>query len=118
MKKENHDLNLNKNEPNAKSVTLNELPGGESKSGKKLLDGNLSVIAGVKVKVEVIVGSTEISIEELFALEAGSNVVLDQLYDAPLTLRLEGQPIATGRLVVIDDSFGLCIDQINKDSVK
>lgn len=95
----------------AQVVNLQDISGA-SRSGPQILAGNLSVIAGVKVKVEAIVGSAELSVGELFALQAGAIVTLDQLRDAPLEIRLEGKTIATGTLVVVGDNFGIRISDV------
>lgn len=97
--------------PLAQVVNLQELS-GQGKSGPQLLAGNFSVIAGVKVKVEVVVGGAELSVGELFALQAGSVVELDQLRDAPLYVRLDGQTIASGTLVVVGEHFGIRIADV------
>lgn len=97
--------------PSAKAVNLKPLQ-EVAKTGNKLLEGNFSIIAGLKVTVEVVVGSAELTVDELFALEKGSTFGLDQLHNAPLVVRLDGNPIATGSLVVIDENFGIKIDEI------
>jgi flagellar motor switch protein FliN/FliY len=97
--------------PTAQIVNLQELP-QQAASGPKLLDGNLAIISGVKVKIEVIAGTAELSIGELFSLQAGSVVNLDQLKDAPLAVRLDGRIVAQGNLVVMGDSFGIRISDV------
>ncbi len=97
--------------PAAQIVNLQELPAAAA-AGPCLLDGNLSIISGVKVKIEVVVGSAEMSVGELFDLKGGALVELDQLRDAPLALRLDGRTIAHGTLVVVGDSFGIRISQV------
>lgn len=97
--------------PSAQVVNLHELD-KEATSGPRLLDGNLSIISGVKVKLEVLVGGAEMTVAELFALQEGSVFPLDQLRDAPLSLRLDGRTVAQGRLVVVGDNFGICISEI------
>jgi len=99
------------NTPSAQIVNLQELP-DQSPSGPRLLEGNLSIISGVKVKIEVVVGSAEMTVSDLFALKSGSVVSLDQRRDAPLSVRLDGRTIAQGTLVVIGDSFGICISEV------
>jgi len=95
----------------AQNVNLQEFSGREA-HGPRLLEGNLSIISGVKVKVEVVVGSTEMTVGELFALQEGSVVGLEQLRDAPLVVRLEGRTIARGSLVVVGDNFGIRLSEI------
>jgi len=105
------DIQPEINTPAAKAVNLSPLE-SVSKTGVKLLDGNFSIIAGLKVTVEVVVGSAELTVEELFALEKGSTLSLDQLHNAPLVVRLDGKSIATGSLVVVGENFGIRIDEI------
>lgn len=94
-----------------KIVSLSELSLAD-KAGPKMFEGNFSIIAGVKVNVEVVVGSAELSVQELFALQKGSVVELSQLHNAPLEIRLDGKPVALGSLVVVGENFGVCISDI------
>jgi flagellar motor switch protein FliN/FliY len=96
--------------PSAQVVSLRELSGNGSGAG--LLDGNLGLISGVKVRVEVVVGSAELSIAQLFELKKDSVMPLEQLHNAPLAVRLEGKTIALGTLVVVGDNFGVHITEI------
>ena len=96
--------------PSAQIVSLRELSG--TGSGANLLAGNLGLISGVKVHVEVVVGSTEISVSELFELKRDSVLPLEQLHNAPLSVRLDGKTIALGTLVVVGDNFGVRITDI------
>lgn len=97
--------------PSARIVSLRELP-TDKETGANLLNGNLSLISGVKVNLEVIVGSAEISVAELFQIKSGSVLPLQQLHHAPLSVRLDGKIIALGTLVVVGDNFGVCITEI------
>src|SRR5262245_13648758 len=98
--------------PSAQIVSLHELSGGNP-SGRSLLDGNLSLVSGVKVMVEVVVGTAELSIAELFELKKDSVLALQQLHNAPLTVRLDGKDIAQGTLVVVGENFGVRITDIS-----
>lgn len=95
----------------AQAVNLQELP-AQSGTGPRLLDDNLSLISGVKVRLEVAVGGADITVAELFELQKGSVVPLDQLKDAPLSICLDGQVIAHGTLVVVGDNFGVRISDV------
>lgn len=101
--------------PSAQVVSLRELSG--SGSGASLLDGNLSLISGVKVRVEVVVGSAEISVAQLFDLKKDSVMPLEQLHNAPLSIRLDGKTIALGSLVVVGDNFGVRITEITPPDI-
>lgn len=93
-----------------KTVSLSTLT--PASAGARLLDGNLGLISNVKVRLEVVVGDTEISVSDLFALQKGSVVEMEQAHHAPLTLRLDGRPVALGSLVVVGDKFGIQITDI------
>jgi len=85
---------------------------GLAVEGTPLVERNLSMLGHVKVRVDVHLGSTEISVQELFSLSRGDVVSLDTDLDAPVSLLLEGKPIARGQLVAAGDCFGLKITEI------
>ena len=80
--------------------------------GTPLVERNLSMLGHVKVRVDVHLGSAEISVQKLFSLSKGEIVALDTDLDAPVSLLLEGKPIARGQLVAAGDYFGLKITEI------
>lgn len=109
---QNEQLQKTEDNPTtAHIVSLHDLPAADV-VGANLLDGNLSLISDVRVKVEVLVGSAELTVEELFAIKKGSILTLDQLHNAPLTVRLNGKIVARGELVVVEDNFGVRIAEI------
>lgn len=81
--------------------------------GPSLWGGNLDVIKNVKVKVEVVLGSAELSVADLLALQAKSVVTLDRDAAHPVDLKLDGKVVGRGRLVVVGDHFGLQLTEIN-----
>ena len=105
-------------EQTAKLVSLGELPSTATAPGPKIFDGNFAIIAGVKVNVEVVVGAAEISVNDLYALQKESVLTLNQLHDAPLTVRLDGKNIALGTLVVVGENFGVRITDILDSSIE
>jgi len=108
---EEHAVHSDSETPAARVVNLQDL-GDSAVSGPRLLEGNLSIISGVKVKLDVVVGEAELTVAELFAMQNGTVIPLDQLRDAPLAVRLDGKTIAQGTLVVVGESFGICISNI------
>ncbi|HIZ53465.1 MAG TPA: FliM/FliN family flagellar motor switch protein, partial [Candidatus Enterococcus avicola] len=52
------------------------------------------------------------SIKEILALNTGSVIELDKLTEEPLEILLNGKLIATGEVVVINESFGVRITNI------
>lgn len=99
-----------KEQQSAQQVKLQEIEGGVL--GANLYNGNLSLIQNLKVKLEIMVGGTEISVGELFSLKENSVLKLDRMTTEPLDIYLDGKPVARGKLVVVEDSFGICITEI------
>jgi flagellar motor switch protein FliN len=98
-------------EASVKPIRLQQINEGAGQ-GASIFDGNLSLIQGVKVKLEVVVGQTELTIGELFGLKDQAVVKLDAATHAPVDVRLDGKTIARGHLVVVDDNLGVCIEEI------
>lgn len=68
---------------------------------------NLTTIGKVKVPVSVVLGETELSLEEIDLLGEGSVVQLESLSGEPVGLYAAGKKIARGEVVVIDEHFGI-----------
>ena len=96
------------------AIELQPIP-EQPASGKTLLNDNLKLIGNVKVKVRAVIGDAELTIAELFALKEGSSVKLDVPANAPIDLYLDNKLIAKGDLVVVDDSFGIKIIEIQAE---
>lgn len=93
------------------SIALEEVdyrPG----TGSPLVERNLAVLGHVKVRLDVLMGGAEISVEKLFSLTKGESIELDADLDAPVALLLDGKPIARGHLMAAGDRFGLKISEI------
>ncbi|RUL72719.1 FliM/FliN family flagellar motor switch protein [Dyella choica] len=92
-------------------IQLEEAP-YEPVAGDPLIRRNLSMLGHVNVRLEVLLGTAEMSVEKLFSLSKGDTVTLDTHLDAPVTLQLDGKSIARGQLMAVGDSFGLKITEI------
>jgi flagellar motor switch protein FliN/FliY len=66
----------------------------------------------VPVEVAVEIGRTRMTIRQALALGPGAFVTLDRLAGEPVDLLVNGQAIARGEVVVIDEDFGLRITEI------
>jgi flagellar motor switch protein FliN/FliY len=108
--------NENKEENHSMSVQTIELPELEEKNsrGASLLNGNFDVIKNVKIKLQVIVGEAELSVEQLFGLKRDSVVELNRLASSPVDIVLDGKRVARGHLVAAGDNFGVRISEILK----
>jgi flagellar motor switch protein FliN/FliY len=60
----------------------------------------------VKVPVQVVLGTTELSLGALSSLGEGSIIELKQLAGEPVDLVVAGEVLAKGEVVVIDENFG------------
>jgi flagellar motor switch protein FliN/FliY len=73
---------------------------------------NVGQIKDVKVPIMVVIGTTEISLEELSELGPGSIIALKQIAGEPIDLYASGEKVAQGEVVVIDENFGIRVTQI------
>ena len=73
---------------------------------------NLDLIMGVSLEVAVEIGRTRRKIQDILSFSKGSLVVLDRLAGDQVDLLVNGQCVAKGDVVVIDDNFGIRITEI------
>jgi flagellar motor switch protein FliN len=76
------------------------------------LPKDISLIGHVQVSMAAQVGTVTMSVERLFSLAAGDVVKMNELLEAPLTLMLNGKPVARGELLAVDDHFGIRILEV------
>jgi len=68
---------------------------------------NIDVIMDVPVTLSLEVGRTKMTVGSLLRLRQGSVVELDRLAGEPLDVLVNGQLVAHGEIVVINDKFGI-----------
>lgn len=95
----------------AKPVLLQELS-PQSPSGNALFDGRHELIKDVKVRLSVVIGRAELTVEQLFDLKHSSVIALDALADEPVEVVLNGRTIARGELVVVGETFGVRLTEV------
>jgi len=78
-----------------------------SPEGETLIGANLSVIESLEVELMVEVGSTAMSVKNLYSLKKGDIVSLNTNIDEPLKLILGDKVVAEGLLVAVDDQYGI-----------
>jgi flagellar motor switch protein FliN/FliY len=103
-----------KNNESVQAVELGDLL-PTAPAGKPAVERNFGLIKNVKVRLTAQVGSCEVSVGELFALAEGGVLRLDQAPTAAMEVLLDGQVIARGDLVVVDDRFGIQIRELVKE---
>lgn len=73
---------------------------------------NLDLIMNVPLSVSVEIGKTKRKIKEIMDFTQGTVIELEKQAGAPVDIVVNGQLIARGDVVVIDDNFGIRITEI------
>jgi flagellar motor switch protein FliN/FliY len=76
---------------------------------------NNAIIMNIPVDVQIMLGSTEMPVSELMALQKGSTVALDRRIGEPVDVVVNGQKIARGEITVLDNDpsrFGVKLTEI------
>ena len=71
-----------------------------------------SVIGDIELDVTLELGRAELRIEELLALREGSVVTLDKEAGEPIDILANGQLVARGEVIVVDDKFCVRICEV------
>lgn len=80
--------------------------------------GNMGLIMNVPLNVTVEIGRARRKLKEVLGFDNGTVVELEKQADAPVDIIVNGQLIARGNVVVIDDNFGVRITEIvNKTNI-
>ena len=76
---------------------------------------NTDIIMNIPVDVQIILGSTEMSVSELMTLQKGSTVALNRRIGEPVDIVVNGRRIACGEITVLEHDpsrFGIKLTQI------
>lgn len=93
-------------------LELDEIDSIQAASSEALIKRDLSLVGHVPIRLTAVVGDLELSIDELFALKAGSVLTLEQTLEAPVLLHVNGKPVAQAELLAVDDHFGVRITRV------
>ncbi|MCB1439746.1 MAG: FliM/FliN family flagellar motor switch protein [Nitratireductor sp.] len=91
---------------------INDTPAQGSKGGT-LIDDNR--IQSIKVKVQVMLGGTSLSVAQLAQLREGDTVALTSKISDPVQILANGQVIGQGKVVVIESdppTFGVRLENV------
>lgn len=75
---------------------------------------NMELIMGVPLEISVEIGRTRKFVKDILEFTKGSLVVLDKIAGEQVDLFVNGQCIAKGDVVVVEDNFGIRITEIMK----
>lgn len=76
---------------------------------------NADIIMNIPVDVQIVLGSTEMAVAELMALQKGSTVALNRRIGEPVDVIVNGRKIACGEITVLEHDpsrFGIKLTQI------
>ena len=73
-----------------------------------------SNVAGVKVEISVVLGSSTIPMHQLLRMGRGAVIELDSKQDDPVTIMANNKPVAKGEIVIHGDKIGVSILDILK----
>ena len=79
---------------------------------------NMDLVLGVPVDISVEIGRTRKYVRDVLELNKGSLVVLDKLAGDQVDLFVNGQCIAKGDVVVVNDNFGIRITEILQENLE
>jgi flagellar motor switch protein FliN len=94
-------------------IRFDELVDGATTASKGLGD-RLDLVEHVKIQLTVSIGSADLSVADLFALDAGKVIPLDKQVDSPVDLCVNGRIVGRGTLVAVGDQFGVRVTDIDK----
>lgn len=66
----------------------------------------------IKIQIDVVLGRTRVPLQKLLSLQEGSVITLDKLAGEPVDIEADGQLIARGEVVAVDEHFGVKITHI------
>lgn len=99
------DINLN---PNLGLV----LPYDNDDEGEDEMPENTNLWDSIEVEMSAQFDTVKITLGELKNIEEGLVVDLTSIYDNKVTLSVENKPIARGELVIVNDRYGVKIDEV------
>ena len=76
---------------------------------------NPNIIMDIPVDVQIVLGSTEMPVSELMALQKGSTVALNRRIGEPVDVVVNGRRIARGEITVLESDpsrFGIKLTEI------
>ncbi len=104
------DINLN---PNLGLVMPVDNDGGSEE-----MTENTNLWDSIEVEMEAQFDTVKITLGELKNIEEGLVVDLTSIYDNKVTLSVENKPIAKGELVIVNDRYGVKIDEVIANAPK
>jgi flagellar motor switch protein FliN len=93
--------NANLNLPNFKEALAGVVPSGA-----------IDLLKDVELSVKIELGRTKMLVEDVLKLAEGSVVELDKLAGDPVDVYVNGQLVARGEVLVLNDNFCVRINEV------
>jgi len=106
---------LNKAIEELRGVLHDDAPAGAPMPGPSFGAPNVSMIMNIPVDVQIVLGSTEMPVSELMALQKGSTVALNRRIGEPVDVVVNGRKLAKGEITVLENDpsrFGIRLTEI------
>ncbi len=107
MKFKDYEKEINLN-PNLGLVIPVENEGGED----NMAGENTNLWDSIEVEMSARFDTVKITLGELKSIEEGLVVDLTSIYDNKVTLSVEDKPIARGELVIVNDRYGVKVEEV------
>lgn len=78
---------------------------------------NLKLIMNIPLELSVEIGSAKKKIADIMSFSKGTVVELDTPADAPVNVIVNGQPVAKGIIVSVDDHFAVKVTEVIKNNL-
>lgn len=98
--------------PAPASASDQDIAGAGNRDRQARVSKTLDLLRGVELPVSFSFGRTQIPLQEVLKLTAGSVVELDRSIDEPVELIVNNTVVALGEVVVIEGNYGLRIQRI------
>ncbi|PVX30300.1 FliM/FliN family flagellar motor switch protein [Sphingomonas pokkalii] len=76
----------------------------------------MSVLDGIMIEMSVVLGSTEVPVRQILQMSRGAMIPLDCGQDDPSLVYVNGELVATGRILVDGEVMSLEISELIKKS--
>ena len=96
----------------AQSPVFPDFSTSDSEDFGSVVGGNMDLLMDVPVNVCVEIGKTKKRMKEVMNYSQGSVILLDKRVGEPADITINGQIIARGEVIVIENSFGIRITEI------
>lgn len=112
--------NMHKTTAAPKQIKVGTMPQHNLTDGNEILDpeANLDLIMGVPLDVSVEIGRTKTLVKDILEFNKGSLIVLNKLAGEQVDVFVNGQCIAKGDVVVVEDNFGVRITEIIQEELE